>query len=96
MGKYSNGQVLFSQGFLESGFKIEEYIDTGEYRSLYDDHSDQIRVYGPNKNGKDIFSPKKIIGKEHLFKYDHHKTDDLPPPPKPKKTARSHVIGKRR
>ena len=95
MGKYSNGQILFSQGFTESGFKLGEYIDTGEYRSLYYDHSDEVRIYGPNKDAKDIFNPKQVIGKEDTFKYVHFKEDDLPPPPPSRRMPKSRVIGRR-
>lgn len=94
MGEYNNGQVLFSKGFLDSGLTIEEYIDTGEYRCLYYQHNESIRIYGPNKNAKDIFSPKQVVGKENQFDYIHFKEEDRPATAK--KIGKSRVIGRRR
>ena len=90
MGEYSNGQIMFSNGFLEAGFSIEEYIESGKYRSLYDDHTDKIRIYGPNKNAKDIFSPKIVVGTESKFNYVHFKESDR----SVRRTAKSRVVGK--
>jgi hypothetical protein len=94
MGEYANGQIIFSNGFLESGLSIAEYIDTGEYRALYYDQNEKIRIYGPNKNAKDIFSPAQIIGKKS-FQYIHFKEIDRPIGPIGR-TPKSRVIGRRR
>lgn len=94
MGDYANGQILFSNGFLEVGESIEEYIDTDEYRSLYYDHSNNIRVYGKNNNAKDIFSPKQVVDRENLFKFTHHKESDRPERIS-RTLRRSRVIGRR-
>ena len=91
LGEYSNGQVLFSRGFLEAGLTIEEYIDTGEYRTLFFNHRN-IAIYGPNKDAKDIFSPAQI---EKKLKHIHIKESDRssnPPPRRPN----SRVVGKRK
>ena len=96
MFDYENGQIMFSKGFLDCGLTIAEYIESKEYRSLYYDHSQEIRIYGNNKKGKDIFNPKQVVGKEHLFKYQHHKEDDRPAEEPPKRVAKSRVIGRRR
>lgn len=94
MGDYSNGQVLFSKGFLDVDLTLGEYIDTGEYRCLYYQHDESIRIYGPNKNAKDIFSPKQVVGRENQFEYVHFTEMDRPKPPR--KSGKSRVIGRRR
>ena len=93
-GEYNNGQVLFSMGFLDSGLSLEEYIKSGEYRCLYYQHNQYIRIYGPNKNGKDIFVPTQVLGKNQ-FESQHFKESDRPVLRTPARTARSRVIGRR-
>lgn len=94
MGEYANGQILFSKGFIDAGLELGEYIQSGEYRCLYYQHNKEIRIYGPNKNGKDIFSPKQIIGNENEFKYCHYLESDRPVIVKPQ--SKSRVIGRKR
>jgi glutaredoxin len=96
MGPYIHGQILFSKGFLDCGFSLAEYIESGEYRCMYYQHNDAIRIYGPNMDGKDIFNPKQVVCKEKQFRYIHFKESDVEKPPQIKKPSRSHVIGRRR
>jgi len=93
MGEYNNGQILFSKGFLDVGLTLGEYIDTGEYRCLYYQHDESIRIYGPNKDAKDIFSPKQVVGREDQFDYVHYKESDRPKTSR--KVGKSRVIGRR-
>lgn len=86
---YQIGQVIFSKGFIEAGFKLGEYIASGEYRSLYYQHNDTIRIYGSTKNGKDIFVPTQVLGRENQFKYVHYMESDRA---KPKRASEKSVI----
>ena len=95
MGEYHDGQILFSKGFLDAGMTLGEYIQSGEYRCLYYQHNESIRIYGPNAKAKDIFSPRQVVGKEDAFDYVHFVESDRPRPQN-KKVGKSRVIGRRR
>ena len=85
---------MFSQGFIKAGLTLGEYIDTGEYRSVYYAQEDKFRIYGNNANGKDIFSPKQAVERTE-FDFIHIKESDRIAPVV-RKQPKSRVIGRRR
>lgn len=56
---YSHGQISFSQGFLEAGYSLQEYL--GPYRCLYWQHSPQIRIYWDGVHKQDLIVPIQFI-----------------------------------
>ena len=93
--EYHWGQILFSRGFVEAGFSLAEYIESKEYRCLYFQQDETIRIYGNNKKGTDIFNPKQVVGNEDKFEYIHYSEFDRPIT-QPIRKSRSNLVGRNR
>jgi hypothetical protein len=91
--EYDRGQIKFSQGFLEAGFNLGEYVSE-EYRCLYFQHDKAMRNYGPNPEGKDIFVPIQFLGNEARFSL-RHITEDMRPSAVSKQPRPNRTIGQR-
>lgn len=92
---YFRGQIDFSQGFIQTGFTLCDYI-SDEYRCLYYQHNTQCRIYGPNDKAKDILSPLQVVENPAAFQYRQYREDDKPVKPTRGGRRIPRVAGKRR
>lgn len=56
---YDIGQILFSEGFVQSGFTLQEYVD--HFRCLYWQHSSKVRWYWDGKHNEDLIVPIQCL-----------------------------------
>lgn len=73
---YSDGQVLFSQGFLKTGFTLQEYLD--QYRCLYWQHADKIRWYWDGKHNEDLIVPIQYLDNPKRYEFEEYRPTTTP------------------
>lgn len=73
---YSDGQILFSQGFMKTGYTIQEYLD--HYRCLYWQHCDKIRWYWDGKHNEDIIVPLQYAENPKRYAFEEYRPETTP------------------
>lgn len=76
---YRNGQILFSQAFIEVDYSICDYLD--KFRSLYYEHNDaSLRCYSKTgKQNKDIIVPIQYMEDPTKWKLQNFTIDSAAP-----------------
>jgi hypothetical protein len=73
---YSEGQVLFSQGFEKSGYTLQEYLD--RFRCLYWQHINTLRWYWDGKHNEDLIVPIQYSDSPEKWEFEEYRPTTTP------------------